>query len=289
MGGTVQKARGYKLDQRDYALDANCISTDADSAADSPSAGRNSPDRQLLRKMLIAGIALVPLNLIRIFLYRVLLGYDIDYQSRVGMFSYLHLGSCQMRGARIGSFNMIRAKRLIMAPGSFIYRFNRIQDVNVFSLGKESLIRSRNSFIATAPGSTPFKHLENFRTGSRCLITNGHFFDLSDEIRLGDNVTFGGLGSQVWTHGVSVDRVRMQAPVELESHIYLGSRSLIVQGVHIGERVVVGAGTVVSKSLEPGTFYVSTSVERKGPFQDYANHPGVLTHRGNAFLRKNPW
>ena len=286
----MQKTRWYKLDQCEYAPDAELIPIETVSSASSnPEAGRRASSRQLLRKMLLLLIALMPLNLIRIFLYRLLLGYDVDYRSRVGMFNYLHLGSCHLRSARIGSFNMIRAKRLIMAPGAFIYRFNRIQDVNVFSLGKESVIRSRNSFIATTPGATPFKHLENFRTGSRCLITNEHFFDISDEIRLGDNVTFGGLSSQVWTHGVSVDRVRMQAPVELESHIYLGSRSLIVQGVYIGERVVVGAGTVVSKSLEPGSFYVSSSVARKGPFQDYATHPEVLSHRGNAFLRRKPW
>ena len=204
------------------------------------------------------------------------------------MFNYLHLGSCRLRGARIGSFNLIRAQRLIMAEGACIYQFNRIQDVNSFSLGQNSLVRSRNSFIATAPGSTPFKHLENFTAGDRCLITNEHFFDLSDEIRLGDNVTFGGLGSQVWTHGVSVDRVRMQAPVTLGNHIYIGSRSLIVQGVQLGERVVVGAGTVVSKSLAPDGFYVSSAVQRKSAYQEYVSHPELISYRGNAFLRKKP-
>lgn len=282
----MQKARWYKLDQCDYAPDTDYIPIETESASNSPRTGKTSPFRRLFRKILLALIAIVPLNVFRIFLYRFLLGYDMDYRSRVGMFNYLDLGRCQMRGARIGALNMIRANRLVMAEGAFIYRFNRIQDVNVFSLGKGSVIRSRNSFIATPPGATPFKHLENFMTGRRCLITNEHFFDLSDGIRLGDNVTFGGLGSQVWTHGVSVDRVRMQAPVELASHIYLGSRSLIVQGVRIGERVVVGAGTVVSKSLESGSFYVSSSIARKGAFQAYANHPDVLTHGGNAFLRK---
>ncbi|MEK8090927.1 acyltransferase [Thermithiobacillus plumbiphilus] len=287
----MEKTRWYKFDQNDYAPDLENYDALIESDENQPQFPKTAlfgKFRQLFRRVLLLLIAVLPGNALRILLYRILLGYDIDYQSRVGMLNYLHLGSCRLRGARIGSLNLVRANRLIMAEGACIYRFNRIQDVSTFSLGQSSLVRSRNNFIATAPDSTPFKHLENFTAGDRCLITNEHFFDLSDEIRLGDNVTFGGQGTQVWTHGVSVDRVRMQSPVTLGNHIYIGSRSLIVQGVQIGARVVIGAGTVVSRSLAADGFYVSSKVQCKGQFQEYVSHPDLISYRGNAFLRKKP-
>ena len=47
-------------------------------------------------------------------------------------------------------------------------------------------------------------------------------------------------------------------PIKIKSDVYLGARVILLSGVEIGSRVVVGAGAIVTKSLnEPGV-YVGT-------------------------------
>ena len=49
---------------------------------------------------------------------------------------------------------------------------------------------------------------------------------------------------------VSPDRIR---PVVIEDDVWIGSRSIILKGVRIGRGAVVGAGSVVTSDVPPGT------------------------------------
>jgi acetyltransferase-like isoleucine patch superfamily enzyme len=40
-------------------------------------------------------------------------------------------------------------------------------------------------------------------------------------------------------------------PVIIEDHVWIGSKTVILPGVHIGSRAVVGAGSVVTKDIPP--------------------------------------
>jgi acetyltransferase-like isoleucine patch superfamily enzyme len=42
-------------------------------------------------------------------------------------------------------------------------------------------------------------------------------------------------------------------PVRIEDNVWIGCRSIILKGVTIGQHAVVGAGSVVTKSVEPDT------------------------------------
>jgi len=41
------------------------------------------------------------------------------------------------------------------------------------------------------------------------------------------------------------------APVVIEDHVWIGSRVIILPGVHIGHHAAIGAGSVVTKSIPP--------------------------------------
>ncbi len=57
------------------------------------------------------------------------------------------------------------------------------------------------------------RHLE-MEPGCETIITRRHSFDLADTVSIGDDVTFGGTSTEVWTHGFDLHRVRLQAPLQ---------------------------------------------------------------------------
>jgi len=231
-------------------------------------------------------VALLPSNILRILVYRLLSGYDISFDSRIGMFNLILCNKLCVKTARIGNFNVIMAKDLKMAPGSSIIKNNRLRDVNRVVLYESATIVSGNRFVGTKPRISPFKEHENLSVGARTVIVVGHRFDLSDSITLGDNVTIGGTLSEIWTHGFDLDHVKIQAPVTIGNDVYIGSRSLILPGIDICDRASVGAGTVVSKSIVQPGFYVSSQLQRKGEGPDYSQMEGVVSHNDAKFFRK---
>lgn len=240
----------------------------------------------MTKKLLLLLVALTPFNRLRIFLYRFLFGYRISYDSAIGFGNFLYLAECDITNARIGRFNDVRANCLIMAPGSIIDRFNRFNQVNRIELARRSRIMTRNRFVGTRPGLTPFKEHENFYLGEDSNVTAGHLFDLSDSITVGKNVTFGGRGTEVWTHGFDLNHVKIQAPVIFDCDIYVGSHCIFIQGIHIAGGVSIGAGTVVAKSIiEPG-FYISSQLVRKADIPDYSRADAVIIHNQARFVKK---
>lgn len=240
----------------------------------------------MARKILLLLVAMMPFNKLRIILYRSLFNYRISFDSRIGMLNYLNLSECDITGGSIGRLNMIRARSLKMELGSHIDRFSRFTDVNNIGLGVNSRIMTRNRFIGTPPGLTPFKNYENFSVGRDSNLTSGHLFDLSDSITVGDDVTFGGRGTEVWTHGFDLNHVKIQAPVVVGNNVYVGSGCIIMPGAKIADSVSIGGGTVVAKSITASGFYVSSQLIRKSDAPDYTVDNEVVVHNSARFVRK---
>lgn len=96
----------------------------------------------------------------------------------------------------------------------------------------------------------------NFGTlsiGDHVLITPGIHIVCSDRVEIGDNVM---LASHVYIsdsdwHDI-YDRTAApgdHAPVILENNVWVGIGSKILKGVTIGENTIIGAGSVVTKSI----------------------------------------
>ena len=102
------------------------------------------------------------------------------------------------------------------------------------------------------------KGFENLRIGNNSHVGKNIFFDLRDQIEIGDN-SIVSMGCTLLTH-VDVTPSRLtkqvkthQAPVIISSHAYLGCNVTVLSGVKIGHSSVIAAGSLVRTSVEKET------------------------------------
>nr|WP_173361286.1 sugar O-acetyltransferase [Aromatoleum aromaticum] len=96
----------------------------------------------------------------------------------------------------------------------------------------------------------------NIRLGARVFFNfNCTVLDVC-EVRIGDYTLFGP-GVQILTplHPLDADLRRKQEygkPIEIGADVWVGGGALILAGVRIGSRTIIGAGSVVTRDIPEG-------------------------------------
>ncbi len=80
--------------------------------------------------------------------------------------------------------------------------------------------------------------------GGDCIIMDTDAHNLDWKIRAGLVKNSEGMIIEDTTSALS-------APIEIEDHAFIGTRSIILKGVTIGARSIIAAGSVVTKSIPP--------------------------------------
>lgn len=94
----------------------------------------------------------------------------------------------------------------------------------------------------------------NVYIGDRVLLDQG-FLSL---ISIGDDSRITS-GTRILAHDASTKRhlgYTVVKPVSIGRRVYIGVDSIILPGVSIGDDAIVGAGSVVTRNVEPGTVVV---------------------------------
>lgn len=188
-------------------------------------------------------------------------GFSIGKNSRIGFSLVLckdfHLGD----DCSIGHFNIIQTESFACGNGAFIGYFNVVRGHIDVSLGDKIEIFKQNKISAPMfnVATSRFVMLDCAR------IAVKHIFDLTHNVTLGRGVCVAGVGSQFWTHSFyyspsSYNRVRVDKPVVVGDHCYIGSMAIVCAGVEICDGVTIGAGTCVAKSIALSGLYVGGAI-----------------------------
>jgi acetyltransferase-like isoleucine patch superfamily enzyme len=120
----------------------------------------------------------------------------------------------------------------------------------------------KNTIVILIARYTPFLPLKNwmYRTflgmeiGEKTAVAFMVMMDLlyPERIRIGNN-TIIGYNTTILTHEYLTDEYRL-GDVVIGNDVMIGANTTILPGVTIGDRAVIGAGSVVTKDVPPGTF-----------------------------------
>lgn len=124
---------------------------------------------------------------------------------------------------------------VFIAPGVLI-------NVNKITIGEKSHVGYQCLLVG-----------ESLKIGSRCNISNRAFIECSySPIILEDDITIGG-SAMVSSHDGSYRQaygLEMKSnPICVKRRAFIGNNAIILPGIEIGEKAIVGAGAVVTKNV----------------------------------------
>ncbi len=172
------------------------------------------------RSIILKVIKYMPFSSVKVFLLKFLFGYTIGHNVKIGK-------------------SIINCKKVIIGNNV------RIADNNVFSckelnIGSDTVIHSGNVFIGASV----------FSIGNNSRIINNHYFDLWNDIKIGNNTWIAGKNSQFWTHGsIHTKTNKKDLSISIKDNVYVGSSVCFAPGVKIESINLIGLGSVVTNSF----------------------------------------
>lgn len=178
-----------------------------------------------LKKALAFIIAWVPLNVLRVLLYRLAFGYDIK-NTKIALGTVIYVNHFNAESVLIESGNkFIGPISITLNPGA------RIAKNNLFRAGFWlTHEQQKHACLVLSKGAN---------------ITSSHYFDLNGGIKIGKHSWIAGWGSQFWTHGGG----KPPKGITIGDNCYVSSSVLLSPGVVIGEGSTIALGSVVTKSF----------------------------------------
>jgi acetyltransferase-like isoleucine patch superfamily enzyme len=115
---------------------------------------------------------------------------------------------------------------------------------------------------------------QGVKVGEGCRIYTKNFGTEPFLISIGNHCTIT-TGVRFITHDGSTWLMRDQkgrryyyAPIEIGNNVFIGVNSIIMPGVKIEDNVIVGAGSIVTKSIPSGVIVAGTPAKIIGKFEE---------------------
>lgn len=140
---------------------------------------------------------------------------------------------------------------------------------------KRIFLYVRFVYLALFVGGSAGARSLGVRVGEGCRILNKDFGSEPWLVSIGDRVTVAA-GTRFITHDGSTwllhderGRRYRYAPVKIGNDVFIGMNCLIMAGVQVGNRVIVGAGSVVNRSIPDNCIVAGVPARYIGSFDDY--------------------
>jgi acetyltransferase-like isoleucine patch superfamily enzyme len=190
--------------------------------------------RNILKKLLLAALTPFP-SKVKILVYRHVLGFDVSDDARIG-------------------FSLIACKNLIMGSGAVIGHMNVIRGNMTLHMKPKAAIGQFNWITS---GNTDPRYFKGFDRHSELImgeessITTRHILDCTDRIEIGRLTTFAGYCSTILTHSIDYRTAKQSCrPIKIGDLCLFGSNVVVLMGVTVADRSIVGAGSVVATSTD---------------------------------------
>jgi acetyltransferase-like isoleucine patch superfamily enzyme len=174
-------------------------------------------------------------------------GYTIGKNVSIGFGSVIIGKKVQIGdNVKIGIITIIRAKEIKSERFVNIGSMTIIDTVRLF-IGEDARI---NEQVIIGGLQTPQSSLD---LGKRTIIMEYSYINTTMPIKIGDDTGIGG-HCLLFTHGSWLNQLDgfpvAFAPITLGNNVWLPWRVFIMPGVTIGDKVVVGANSLINKSFE---------------------------------------
>lgn len=184
-------------------------------------------------------------SFIKKFIYR-LKGYKIGKNVSIGLGSVIIGNQVSVKdNTKIGMVSVIRGNDISIGRYVKIGSFTFI-DCHKIDIGEDSRI---NENVIIGGIKTPDSSIT---LGKRTIIMEYSFINPSMPVIIGDDTGIGG-HCLIFTHGSWLSQLDGYpvtfAPITLGKNVWLPWRIFILPGVTIGDNVVIGANSLVSKDL----------------------------------------
>ena len=122
-------------------------------------------------------------------------------------------------------------------------------------------IRHQNKITSPIHDSSDVKQFVMERYAS---IQIKHLFDVTANVKIGENSLFAGAGTQVWSHSFLLEnkgsrRHRIEGDIK-GNNVNISARCILLCGITICDNVIIGANCCVSHNITQGGLYVSQSL-----------------------------
>jgi UDP-3-O-[3-hydroxymyristoyl] glucosamine N-acyltransferase len=211
-----------------------------------------------LRSILTSILCLLPsklgIPLLNIF------GHKVALDAKIGFSLILCEKLYLAKKSRIGHFNLIVIKKLLILDSGYIGPMNYCKGPFYLIFKQKASIGSRN--VITRSNNNLVCKFTSFKIGVFGKLTADHRVDCMSSVSIGCNTTIAGSGTQIWTHGYYHEpkgsgRFRVDGRVVIGDNVYIGSRCVISMGVSICDSVTIGSLSSVAKSISMPGLYVS--------------------------------
>lgn len=175
----------------------------------------------------------------------------------------------QCGGANSKSFKSFLISYLSSYMDYYLYRVSHTPSHHVRNFIYKNICKMKISKDVIIYHGTEIREPANITLKRGAIIGDNSILDGRNGIVVGEDVVFAS-NVRIWTeqhdHEDPYFRCSTQkhGSVVIERHAWIGSHTIILHSVHIGEGAVVAAGAVVTKDVEPFTIVAGIPAKKIG-------------------------